>query len=180
MIPAYRCRYVPVVIVLAATLLMSACSTEGEELTFEEAQSYFAGHESDLRRLIAALDACLPARAGTGYNRVWADGESSEGLKCTRGNPSGLQVILRGLNDANILAVSYSLGEGPSDSIETASFLLRRSGLGVSGSSTNVEYYTDPQPLGVLIEGGEDHGFSGERRALTAAPFHWFWQYSTS
>lgn len=172
------------VLVLLAPLV-SGClfgGPKGEEISAREAPAYFATKREGLERVVALVDACRPDR-DDGYNRVWADGSSPEGLRCLR-EGGDLPMLVAELNRHGFVGVDYSAGEwgkarDPLEPLGTVSVNVYSAGLGVSGVSIDFVHFAQPNNEPVATERREDGSILHESRAVTAAPYHWFWERTT-
>ena len=173
-----------IVLVLLAPLV-SGClfgDPKGEEISAREAPAYFAAKRAGLERVVALVDACRPGRAG-GYTVVWADGSNPEGLRCLR-EGGDLPMLVTELNRHGFVRVEYyarDRGEtyDPLGPLGTVGVNVYSAGLSVSGVSIDFVHFTQPNTEPVATERREDGSILHESRAVTAAPYHWFWERTT-
>lgn len=161
-------------------LLLAGCApagSKGRDLTFAQASDYFAARQDRLAALVALLDACRPVDA-TGYADVWRDGTAGA-KRCAKGDQAVLGEIKTWLATEDFVAAGfYTADRHPMSLVAGVEIITHAQGLGVSGTLTKFSYSATPEPGPVRIERRQDGSVISETRALTPAPFHWFWEHA--
>lgn len=154
---------------------------QGRDITADEAPAFFQQNSAALQDIVALVNACRPIARG-GDNVVWLDADIAS-LHCAKGDDKPIVKMLARLKALNAVAVSYyaadaSLAHKPLAPLRNVDIIMFASGLGVSGSMTQVSYSAEPQTAPVMEERREDGSLLRREQALTAAPFHWFWEHT--
>jgi len=160
-------------LVLAAQL--GGCD-EGWEASERQARDWLPTAKPHLQEVLGLLRTCQPTRAPDHYKRVWVEDHNGGAgpAHCASKLNTGIDKIRVALKKAGVLSVDYAPNYDPTLPVDMASFMLFRAGLGVSGRSTSVSYYSSALPCAGSIDEYRD------RQPLTTAPCHWFWERSLS
>jgi hypothetical protein len=155
-------------------------SPEGQFRFYDEMKQAFPGIRPALDAALPLLVACQPIRS-SGYNVVWAydrDAKLNDPLHCSTGQDSSrIDQVRALLRHAGVLSVGYSIETGVDDKsiVSAAQFMTWRFGLSVAGSATSLIYLRAPHSCLRVKRGGAQDGYTENRRAVTGAPCHWFW-----
>jgi hypothetical protein len=162
--------------------VLAAClpgGEKGQDLTAAQAPAFFRANGDTMRTIVALVDECRPVAKG-GDNTVWRDAEASS-LRCATGKDASIAKLLAQLKSSDAAAVAYYAADGsgshePLKPLKSVSIIMATSGLGVSGSMTQISYSVEPRIAPVAEERREDGSLLRQERALTTSPFHWFWE----
>lgn len=173
LVKMHRRIYIAFALVLAAQL--GGCG-EGWEASERQARDWLPTAKPHLEEVLVLLRTCQPTRGVDHYKRVWVEDHNGGAgpAHCASGSNARIDEIRVALKRAGVLSVDYAANYDPSLPVDMASFMLFRAGLGVSGRSTSVEYYSSAPPCAGSADEYRD------RQPLTTAPCHWFWERSLS
>lgn len=152
---------------------------KGRDLPAEAAPAFFQSHRAALEAIVALVDVCRPV-GKDGDNVVWREQDPTS-LHCARGNDEAIRDLQARLAALDAVAVSYYAADASKTHAALAplrdvNIVLSTSGLGVSGSMTDVSYSAAPRTVPMTVERRHDGSVLSTEKALTTAPFHWFWR----
>ena len=164
---------------LLATAALVGCAPgapEGRDLTAAQASAYFVAHRDRLETLVRLLDACRPVDASGAADIRRDDGGAT---RCATADQTNLARIRAWLKREDFVAASYYTADRrPMSPIAGVQIMTQTAGLGVSGAMTSLTYSTTPRADPNSVDRREDGSLIAETRALTPAPFQWFWEHS--
>lgn len=158
-------------------LALAGCQN-GSPVSEDEAEAHFRAHQERYARIVTLVDACRPARTGSSYNRVWADGSSGSGLQCSRG-AHDIDAIEQALRESGAVSVSYGTEDGPGSlthdgALTSVDVTVFSSGIVTSG--TSIAFVYSPEALEAAPRDFRDGDYIITRRLVGPPPHHWHWR----
>ena len=165
----------------AVVLTLTGCGN-GSRILADEAESHFRTHQVGYDQIVALVDECRPARTGSSYRRVWADGSSNEGLRCFRGT-SDVGTLEQALKETGAVAVHYMTNDGPEahspggflNSVEITVFSS-----GIATSGTSIDFVYSPVTMTKAPPDYREGDYTITRRLVGTPPYHWYWEQGSN
>jgi len=161
----------------AISLALTGCD-KGSPISADEAEAHFRVHQARYRQIVALVDECRPARTGSSYKRVWADGSSGAGLHCFR-DGHDIEALEQALRQSGAIAVHYMTEDGPESfspggPLKSVEISVFSSGIVTSGTSIGFVY--SAEPMAAPPENFRDRDYTITRRLVGTPPHHWYWE----
>ena len=167
--------------VWAISLVLAGCD-KGSRLAADEAEAHFRVYQERYSQIVALVDECRPARTGSSYKRVWADGSSGAGLHCFRSGQD-IGALEQALRQSGAISVHYMTEDGPEsfspgDPLKSVEIWVFSSGIVTSGTSIGFVY--SPDPLAAAPDNFRDGDYNITRRLVGPPPHHWYWEQGSN
>ncbi|WP_349321365.1 hypothetical protein [Asticcacaulis sp. MM231] len=148
----------------ACPISLSGCQSQGRDLTYDDAQVYFANYKVQLEAIVAAEEKCRPVyQNGDLVIRI----DDISAISCANGDLKTVPHIRDMLKKARVQML-FTRRENDDDRV--SKFLMHSEGLGVSGGGTFIFNTAQPSiPANVYLDTDQ------EVRSMKALPDHWFW-----
>jgi len=160
----YIIRTIGIALAIAGAFAQSSCGLKGRDLSYDEAEIYFARHKEDLEAIIKAEEACKPTYK---QGDVAISVDEITLIACADGNYESVFRIRQMMKKAE---VEMLFTGDPAGAGRVSKFLMYAQGLGVSGGGTFIVNTAQPSlPNAIYLDTNQ------EIRSIKTAPDHWFW-----
>lgn len=163
------------------SLVLAGCD-KGSRLAADEADAHFRVHQERYNQIVSLVDECRPARTGSSYRRVWADGSSGDGPYCSRSGQD-LGPLERALRQSGAISVDYTTEDGPESfspggPLKSVEISVFSSGTVTSGTSIGFVY--SPDVMAAAPENYRQGDYKITRQLVGRPPHHWYWERGSS